>query len=152
MAKEYKITADSIPDLDEWGWDDYWDINDWMEWHRLMKARYGLAKANSTFLKYWDKQTSGANPLGARSFNSKFKEYARANGFYDGLFSGLLDMLARPGSAAQDLVKGGTNVISSAAKGAENTGKVLKFLIPAAIVVAVVIGGIWAYKTYGNGK
>jgi hypothetical protein len=34
------ITADSKPDYDDWGWDDYWDIEDWMKWHKELCKRY----------------------------------------------------------------------------------------------------------------
>ena len=35
-----KITADSTPVLDGWGWDDYWDSEDWIQWYKLLLKRY----------------------------------------------------------------------------------------------------------------
>lgn len=146
MAKNYIITADSVPDLDEWGWDDYWLINDWMLWHQKLKEKFGVNKANQTFVTWWLKQGTGANPLDARSFNTDFRNYAKSNGFFDALYGnlGLLKVIG----AGTDVVSAGTNIVSNAAKGAENVTKVLKIVIPAAIFLALIGGTVYAYNKY----
>lgn len=39
MAK-YTITADSKPDFDDWGPDDYWSLKDWVDWHKALVNKY----------------------------------------------------------------------------------------------------------------
>src|SRR3990167_8354248 len=111
MAKEYIITADSEPDLDEWGYDDYWLINNWIEWHKMMKKKYGVEIANSRFIQWWNKQSSGANPIDARSFNSVFRNYAKENKFLDNLFSGA--SWVKPIGAGTDIISSGSDAISN---------------------------------------
>ncbi len=45
--------ADATPDYDGWGIDSWWTANDWMTWHRTLKARYGLDEANRRFITAW---------------------------------------------------------------------------------------------------
>ena len=80
------FNPDATPDYDSWGWDDYWSPSEWLQWHATMKARYGLECANTVFLSHWNNQSMGANPLNARTFDSNFREYAKVNGFYNGLW------------------------------------------------------------------
>ena len=35
----YNIDAYSQPDYDDWGWDDYWDINDWKNWYDALEKQ-----------------------------------------------------------------------------------------------------------------
>jgi hypothetical protein len=123
---------DATPDLDDWGWDTYWTASDWLTWHAAMKSRYGLTYANKTFLSWWNKQTLGANPLDARSFNPTFRQYAKDNGFFAGLYDNA--PLAEPLGAATDLV-------TKASDGLDSAATALKWAIPAALVVVVAI---WA--------
>src|SRR3990167_2161921 len=105
------ITENSIPNLDDWGWDDYWKIDDWIEWHKIMKEKNGLDAANTKFLTYWNKQSTGANPIDARSFDSNFRDYARKNKFFDNLFSGV--GWIKPIGAATDVISSGSDVVSN---------------------------------------
>ena len=94
----------AVPVLDGWGWDDYWSADEWLTWHRAMVSAYGLAVANAKFLAAWNEQGLGASPLNARTFSPAFREYARANGFLDGLYGnapGFSTILNPAGSALE---------------------------------------------------
>lgn len=116
---------DATPDLDGWGFDSYWSAAEWMQWHAAMRERYGLEQANTRFITEWQKQGFGAAPLDARSFDTAFRDYARANGFFDALYYGL-GALAKPIGGANDIIDG----VSSSAR---VVGSILPILVLAAI-------------------
>jgi threonine/homoserine/homoserine lactone efflux protein len=83
-----------------------------------------LEEANSRFIIAWEKQGVGASPLDARSFDVTFQNYAKANGFYDGLYYGL-GSLTKPIGAV-------TSVVSGASAGIATIGSLTKYLLPIA--------------------
>ena len=128
--------ASSTPDYDNWGPDSWWTAQDWVTWHKALKAQYGLDEANARFITAWQQQGIGASPLDARSFDSSFRDYAKANGFFDALYYGL-GALAKPIGTVSDVV---TNV----SKGIETTATLTKYLIPIA-AIALAYMALTAY-------
>ena len=118
--------ADSTPDYDNWGPDSWWTAQDWMTWHRSLKARFGLDEANVRFVNAWEKQGVLSAPLDARSFNTAFRDYAKANGFFDALYYGL-GALVKPIGAVTDVVSGVSQGISS-------TASLTKYILPLAAI------------------
>jgi hypothetical protein len=118
--------ADSTPDYDNWGPDSWWTAQDWMTWHRSLKARFGLDEANSRFIIAWEKQGLFSAPLDARSFDVTFQNYAKANGFYDGLYYGL-GALVKPIGAV-------TSVVSGASAGIATIGSLTQYILPLAAI------------------
>jgi hypothetical protein len=128
---------DATPDYDGWGPDSWWTAQDWLTWHRSLKAKYGPDVANQKFINAWQKQGIGASPLDARSFDTSFRDYAKANGFFDALYYGA-GSLTRPIGTATDVVAGVTEGISS-------TASLTKYLIPiAAIALAYMAFNAYA--------
>jgi hypothetical protein len=39
-------TWNTVPDYDEWGRDTYWNADDWITWHKLLKQHFGQDRAN----------------------------------------------------------------------------------------------------------
>lgn len=117
--------ADSKPDYDGWGPDSWWTANDWLTWHRSLKARYGLDDANVRFVNAWEQQGALSAPLDARSFNTAFRDYAKANGFLDALYYGV-GALVKPIGAV-------TDVVSDVSQGISATATFTKYLIPIAV-------------------
>lgn len=122
----------STPDYDGWWFDSWWTAQDWLTWHRALKAAYGLEEANRIFVTAWQRQGIGAGPLDARSFDTSFREYARANGFLDGLYWGL-GSLARPIGTT-------TDIGSAVTEGVSTVAGIGRWAIPAA---AIVLGYLW---------
>ena len=112
----------STPDYDGWGWDSWWTAKDWLQWHKALKAKYGQEEANYRFIMAWEKQSAGASPLDARSFDTEFREYAKANGFLDGLYFGL-GVMVKPIGMTTDVVTGVSRGLSAAAN-------ISQYLIP----------------------
>lgn len=123
-AANNPTNADSKPDYDGWGPDSWWTANDWMTWHRSLKARYGLDDANVRFVNAWQQQGALSAPLDARSFDTNFRDYAKTNGFFDALYYGL-GALAKPIGATTDVITGVTQGVSTVAN-------LAKFVIPVA--------------------
>lgn len=153
MATNWNITADSTPVLDGWGWADYWPIGTWVQWHGLMKAKYGQAEANRRFLEVWHTQDSDANPFNERSINAQFRQYARDNGFYDGLYTGGLGFVAKPLGWLTDLfttadkVEANSNdALLNTSKGIKSSGKILKIAVPTAVIIILLFGIFYLYN------
>lgn len=139
------ITALSTPNLDDWGWDDYWKCEDWIEWHRAMKEAYGRDKANYRFIYWWNKQTMGAAGYDCRTFSLSFRNYAKENGFYDALFSGL-GVLAQPIGWTIDTAGNIADTAGNAVEGVENVSKVLKSLLPVLFILVIFFVVAYGYK------
>ena len=116
--------ADSKPDYDGWGPDSWWTANDWMTWHRALKSRFGLEIANTKFVNAWEQQGALSAPLDARSFDTTFRDYAKANGFFDALYYGL-GALVKPIGAV-------TDVVSDVSTGISSTASLTKYIMPIA--------------------
>lgn len=137
------ITADSIPVLDTWGWNDYWSCRHWIKWHGAMVAKYGLKYANDKFMEYWDQQTFGSATADCRTFNSDFIAYTKKAGIYRALFDGI-GLITYPMGIAAELIKDAGEIVENAADSAISLSSMLKWLVP----IAVLGVGYLAFKTY----
>jgi hypothetical protein len=98
--------ADSTPDYDDWGWDDYWKPEDWMAWHGAMKAAYGKNKADYKWATAWQEQGWFEGGINARTFNSDFRNWAKSEGLTDALYWGKIGPLVKVLGEGADVVKG----------------------------------------------
>jgi hypothetical protein len=62
----YDINADSYPDYDEWGSDDYWKIPEWQKFYDELLKKYGADEGSRRWLDAWWRQGFGANPINNR--------------------------------------------------------------------------------------
>lgn len=124
--------ATSTPDYDDWGPDSWWTARDWIIWHGALKRAYGLDRANEIFITAWEKQSLFSAPIDARSFDEQFKAYARQNGFFDALFSGIGGLVGRVTSASGDVVAGTTSAVSNVASAVGTVGTIAKYVLPIA--------------------
>jgi hypothetical protein len=139
-AQHDPTNADATPDYDGLGWDSQWSAEDWVAWHRALKERFGQAEANRIWLNAWNGGGIFEEPpIDARSFNAAFKAYARENGFFDALFSGL-GVLAKPVSAANDVIDGVTDLSA----GVKGTAKTVGAILPV-VALAGLAFLAWRY-------
>lgn len=154
----YIITADSHPDLDDWGLDDYWGPENWIDWHKKMKTSYGLDEANKRLVTAYHEATFGAASFDWRTFNSTFKKYAKDNGFYDALYDGLGGLLGKVSSviatgtqqtanAAEKVIDTAGNVVDNAGDALSNTTSVLKWVIPVIVILVLIGVGMYFKKS-----
>jgi hypothetical protein len=137
-------SATATPDYDNWGFDTWWTASDWMTWHMALKRAYGLEEANRRFITAWDKQGLFASPIDARSFDTTFRQYARDNGFFDALFSGIGGLVGRLPSTGTDVVVGATGAVSNVGQAVGTIGSMAKYILP----VAALAFGYYYFMAY----
>lgn len=103
------ITAESIPayDIPFFPFDEAWSCQDWMQWHRKLKEKYGRQVANKKFLEAWQK-------LGFWEWNQSFCKY---NSEFTGYFE---EQNLDPHNFVSRTVEGGKRTAENVAKSAEN--------------------------------
>lgn len=141
------ITSSSSPDYDDWGWDDYWSCEDWVEWHKKLKEAFGKDVANYKFIAAFQKQTFGAAGYECRTFNAAFRQYARDNDFYEALFQGI-GILAQPIGWAIDLLGNVGEVVTDTTEAASNVSNTLKKLLPLLLFLLFIGIVIYGYQKY----
>jgi hypothetical protein len=75
----YDINADSYPDYDEWGIDDYWSITDWQTFYDKLIQKYGADEGSRRWLDAWARQSWGANPKNVRT---SIKDWGASKGLW----------------------------------------------------------------------
>ena len=101
-------------------WRDWWDAATWIKWHGLVKAKYGTDRANEVLIEWFKKAPFASPTTDYRSFDDNFIKYAKATGFYDALFGGILGKVVKTGT---QVIKTGEKVVESAGNLVENTGE-----------------------------
>lgn len=145
-----EITAQSTPDLDDWGWDEYWSCPEWMQWFYALKKEYGREKATQIWGEWWNKQTSLSHAVDCRSFNSDFKKFVKDEELSGIVYEGIFGLAGKTVSVGADVVSGAGDVVSGATEGASNIAKQLKWIIPSVLVLATVGLVIYGYKTFAK--
>lgn len=136
------ITAQSVPDLDEWGIDSYWGCADWMAWHIELVKSVGVAAANTIWLQAWEKQTFGAYANDWCKFDKNFTNYLISVGLLDPSEAGMI--LPNVINAGGTVVDAAGNVIQNTA-GAAST---LSSLIKPAAILFLLGAGYYGYNKY----
>ncbi|HEY0843705.1 hypothetical protein [Methylotenera sp.] len=130
------LTADSVPDFDEWGPDNWWSPQAYIQWHKLNRAQYGLDIANGKFEQAMNQWSMLWGAELEFIYNTQFRDYFRGLGF--DITSGFLSPILVP---ADEI----TDSLGDVATGVSNTvsgiGKVLPWAVGAGLL-------IWGYKTW----
>lgn len=150
------ITEDSTPVFCWFGGSDCWSCTDLIIWHGLLEKKYakdlgpvaGLQKANEVFVQAWEKAPLINTAYDCRSFNPAFRTYAKGKGFLDALYSGIGGILAMPLGVGDDVLTSASHAVSNTAGIAETITKILKWLIPAALIAGAIGTGIWAWRKF----
>ena len=154
MSARFKITADSQPVYDKWGfWEgEYWKCVEWTEWFYALKNKYGKDEARRMWSEGWNNQTELSNPIDCRSHDSLFIEFLKKEDLWEAAYQGIGGIVVKTAvgtkEVIEDVVKGAGGIVT----GAANTGKALKYLLPVAFVLALVGLGAYSYKTFVKGK
>lgn len=140
-------TWNIAPDYDAWGSDTWWDCNEWMQWHAQLKNHFGREIANQIWDYAFAKQGQFSGALDCRTFNTKFRQYVRAEGLNPYANAGALQIILNPSGSLLELLGGASDAIGGAGEGVGSLGKVLKYLVPVAILGAGIYFGVKIYKT-----
>lgn len=136
----FYITADSIPILDRWGWDEYWNAADWQKWHSLNVTKYGRATANEKFNREWERQDSFASPYNWAKYNKTFVDYFAKQGI------DVSSIVSAPLIGAEKVVKGAGNAVGDIGNAVGKTGKLLKHILPIFVALLLITVLIIIYK------
>ncbi len=142
------INALSTPDYDSWGPDDYWGVRDWIDWHKALVDAYGASEANRRFLAAYHGASFGAASYAWRSTSKEFRDYAKANGFYDGLFEGVGGGLARISATFGSIFETTSGTVEGVGSAISGSASVIRYVLPVAIVAASVGAGFYLYKRF----
>lgn len=129
------ITADSVPDYDNWGPDDYWTCDDWVLWHKLLKQKYGKKSADSTWTTAWNKQDSFEHNYNWCKYEGVFNKYVQ-------------DENLNATWWLPNILNSATTVVENAGDTAVNASKIIKWVIPVLVIGAAVGILIYAAKKF----
>jgi hypothetical protein len=138
-----KIKYDSIPvyytSFDFFHLGSGWSVQDWIAWYSILEATDGQTQAVSKFVKAFRNAPFGSPTIDFRTFDSEFKDFAKENGFYDALFTGVLGTIAKAENTAGDVVNSGLDAVGGTFTGLNSIIQTLKEYIPIIIVLAGLI-------------
>lgn len=135
------ITADSIPDYDEWLPDDYWTCTQWVLWHQLNVTKYGLQIANQKFIDAWEQQDDFMSPMIWCKYDASFINYFKAQGIEGGwLLSNAVVAVTNVADSAGEVVTNTAGAASSLSSGVKSVANVAKYAAPFLAVGAIVWG------------
>ena len=118
-----------------------WSCNDWMTWHKAVTKKYGIERANSTFIKYWFDMGNGSPAIDCATTNDTFKSYAKSVNLYDHLFKGITGVINKGVGTAINTVNHTLDATDNIFNGLE---KLTKIIIPLLVVLAIIFGYMYA--------
>lgn len=136
-------TWDTAPDYDQWGYDTWWNCNDWILWHKFLKEKFGQNKANFIWNYAFSQSGNLSGNLNCRTFDSSFRSYVQKNQLNPFANAGIFAPVLQGAGTIQDVTGGILGGVSSVFT-TSNVKKIFTILS----IGAVVIGGLYAYKTF----
>jgi hypothetical protein len=136
-------TWDTVPDYDQWGYDTWWNCNDWILWHKFLKDKFGQNKANFIWNYAFSQSGNLSGNLDCRTFDSSFRSYVQKNGLNPFANAGVFTPVLQGVGTIQDVTGGVLGGVSSFF-----TSNNVKKIFTVLTIGAVVVGGLYAYKTF----
>lgn len=132
-------------------WNDWWNAATWMRWHTQVMNKYGKDRANEVLIEWWNRSPLLSPTIDYRTFDKPFIAYAKKNGFYDALFTGVGGLLGKVAGAGVKTVDAAGNVVDGAGNIIEDSGKLAKFIgeygVPI-IILLLVLFLLFKAKSY----
>jgi len=138
-------TWNIAPDYDEWGVDSSWTAADWIQWHKLLKEKFGKDKAKIAWEYAYAKNGAFAKAWDYRVFNSGFRQYVQDENLDPYVNAGLFDPLLKGYATVSDVFDSVTDGISGVFGGSK-TGKTVVTVILIAGISFAVFKGVQAFK------
>lgn len=126
------LSADSVPDFDNWGPDNYWSCMAFALWFELMEEKYGFEYARQQFIGAWDIAVSFGSYHSDCIFNNQFRNFFNDRGIdVDDLLSSIVMPVV---DAAGNVAQGASDAASGAGSTLTMLGKLLPWAVGSAIV------------------
>jgi len=75
----FDINADSYPDYDKWGYDDYWKLPDWQNFYDKLIQKYGADEGSRRWLDAWWRNDYWSHPV---QNEVKIQDWATSKGLW----------------------------------------------------------------------
>lgn len=143
------INWNSVPDYDEWGYDNFWSCDDWITWHKKLVLHFGEATATEIWNYAFKQTTNLSSNLNCSSFNSAFRDYAKKHDLKPNK-----DIATQIFGTVTDVTTGALDTTSEVASGVFGTvqsffgGANLKRTINVVLIVGGVLGVAYVYKAF----
>lgn len=154
MSEFGTITWQSQPVFDEWGPGAYWSELEWMQYLSALVAHFGPVAGPDVFYSQWMSRSGFWSTLFDErinwlSWNSAFRQAMRAHDLSNGVNLLVALQSKSPFSSiiggANDVLAGAGSGMSSIGTGVSRGAKTISWLLPAAIIVAVIVAGWLLY-------
>ena len=132
-------TWNTVPNYDEWGSDCVWSCADWIQYHKLLKEKFGQEKANGIWEYAYSQGTAFAAHYNCRTTDSAFRMYVAKEGLNPYASAGIL-------SPALKVLGGSLDILSGAGDFLSSLGRNFKYIGYAAIAGTVIYIGFKVYK------
>lgn len=149
--------ATATPDFDDWGWDDYWSMNDWLIWHNALIKAYGQPMGNDLWVQGWLQGNTWSALFGDvrgdwLTFNTDFKNHLKSYKTSGGvsMYSAIIDPVGYIMGGAVDVAADVGESVSNAGEAIKNTTKTISWLVPIAAIAAVVLAALLISKVNPN--
>jgi hypothetical protein len=143
------ITWNTVPDYDEWGYDDFWSCDDWITWHKKLAEHFDEKTATEIWNYAFNKTTNLSSNLDCNTFNSSFRAYVKAHDLKP-----YTDLLLETVGTGGDVIGGALSTTSDVITGTFSTisgffgGSNLKKTVNIALIVGGIIGVAYVYRTF----
>jgi hypothetical protein len=144
----------TAPDYDQWGADTWWNCNDWILWHKLLKEKFGQNKANFIWDYSFSQSGNLSGNLNCRTFDSSFRTYVKNNGLNPFANAGIFAPVLKGAGTIQDVTGSAIDTTGNVASGILGTvdsvlgGNNLKKTISVVLIVGGVLGLAYVYKSF----
>lgn len=143
------INWNTVPDYDEWGWDEFWSCADWITWHKKLSEHFGEKTATEIWNYAFEKTTNLSSNLDCNAFDSDFRSYVKSHGLVVNN-----DLVTQAIGTTSDVLSGALGTTSNVASGLFGTvdsvfgGGNFKKTINIVLIVGGVIGIAYVYKAF----
>lgn len=157
MANHDPSNPLATPLFDEWGWGEYWDMNDWLAWHTALKEAYGQPAGNDAWVNAWNSRSGFFRTFGDVrgdwvAFNTTFRNHLQNHKTSTGIT--MLEAIQNPVGA---IMGTGTETVGSVGESLGNVGttltnttKTISWLLPVALVAAIAVAVFLLIKINPN--
>ena len=147
-------TWNTAPDYDQWGSDTWWNCNDWILWHKLLKEKFGQNKANFIWDYSFSQSGNLSGNLNCRTFDSSFRTYVKNNGLNPFANAGIFAPVLKGTGTIQDVTGTAIDTTGNVASGILGSvdsllgGSNFKKTISIVLIVGGVLGLAYVYKSF----
>jgi len=143
------INWNTVPNYDEWGWDDFWKCDDWVTWHQKLSEHFGEKTATEIWNYAFEKSSSLSSTFNCSSFDASFRAYYKKHNLNVNE-----DVATEIWGTATDISLGALDTTSNVASGLFGTvgsvfgGNNFKKTINIVLIVGGIIGVAYVYKAF----